>query len=161
MPRRIDDRPVYKRYLNGACRIDRLCKECGRKYIGEKNVCPTCRNEAHRKNGKFDAEYHRAYYHRRYSKSAILRGKNELTKQGPVAQLRRAAFEKQKSRIRSELLSITLAKLDPSEDTIEEIEGAGVKLINEIVLSPAMLKMEAMIQINQQSTQDGVENEKR
>lgn len=161
MPRRIDDRVVYKRYPNGACLIDRVCCECGRKYIGDRNICPTCRNAARRKNGKFDATYHRNYYHRKYSKSAILHGKGDLTKQGQLPQLRKAAWEKQKCRIRNELLAITLAKLDPNEDSIEQIEAAGVKLANEIVLSPTTLKLEAMMQISQQSTQDGVENEKR
>ena len=108
--------------------IDRVCCECGGKYRGERNTCPACHNLARRKSGKFGAEYHRNYYHKRYSKSAILRDKGELTKQGPIAQLRKAAFEKQKCRIRSELLSITIAKLNPNEDSIEQIEAAGVKL---------------------------------
>jgi hypothetical protein len=128
MPRRIEDRYVYKRYLNGACVIDRICQKCGRKYIGERNTCPPCCNEALRKNGKFSAEYHRNYYHKRYSKSAILHGKGKMTKKGQLAQLRNAAWLQQKNRIRNELLAITLAKLDPDENTIEEIEQAGVKL---------------------------------
>jgi len=128
MPRRLEDIRIYHRYPNGACVTDRICRECGHKFIGERNTCPPCRNAARRKTGKFNADYHRAYYHRRYSKSAILHDKGELTKQGPIAQLRKAAFEKQKCRIRSELLSITIAKLNPNEDTVEEIEGAGVKL---------------------------------
>jgi hypothetical protein len=148
MPRRIDDRVVYKRYPNGACLIDRVCCKCGGKYKGDRNICPTCRNAARRKNGKFDAAYHRNYYHQKLSKSAVLRGKGELTRQGPIAQLRKAAWLQQKNRIRSELLSIHIAKLNPDINTVEEIEAAGVKLANEIFLSPAILKMEAMIHIN-------------
>jgi hypothetical protein len=108
--------------------IDRLCRECGKKFVGERNTCPACHNLARRKNGKFNAEYHRAYYHRRYSKSAMLHNQGDLTKQGRIAELRKAAFEKQKTRIRNELLSISIAKLDPDNNTVEEIEGAGVKL---------------------------------
>jgi hypothetical protein len=116
------------------CVIDRICKECGKIYIGDRNICPTCRNAARRKNGNFDAEYHRNYYHKRFSKSAVMRGKGELTRHGPIAQLRKAAWLKQKNRIRHELLSITLAKLDPDNNTIEEIEQAGIKLTNEIFI---------------------------
>jgi hypothetical protein len=126
MPRRIDDRYVYKRYLNGACRIDRICKECGRKYIGERNICPTCRDKG--RHEKFGATYHKRYYHRNLSKSVIQKENDQPAKQGQMAQLRKAAFEKQKARIRAEMAAIVCAGLDPNEDSIERIEQAGVKL---------------------------------
>jgi hypothetical protein len=102
--------------------IDRLCRECGKKFVGERNTCPACHNLARRKNGKFGAEYHRNYYHKRYSKSAMLHNQGDLTKQGPIAELRKATFEKQKFRIRAELAAIVCAGLDPANDTIETIE---------------------------------------
>jgi len=103
MPKRIEDRKVYKRYLNGACFIDRVCGQCGRKFIGERNICKPCRNRNRRKSGKFNAGYHRSYYHRNLSKSALLHTQGDMAQQGQIAELRKAAWEKQRDRIWAEL----------------------------------------------------------
>lgn len=126
MPRRIEDQYVYKRYLNGACRIDRTCWECGKQYVGDRNLCPTCRDK--KRHRIFGASYHRKYYRKKLSKAVIQKDLDKPVKQDQKDQLRKAAFEKQKCRIRTELLVITLAKLDPDNNTIEEIERAGVSL---------------------------------
>jgi len=128
MPRRIDDRRIYHRYSNGQCVIDRICRECGHKYIGERNICPPCRNKARQKNGKFNAQYHRNYYHKLYSKRALLRNQGDRMRKGPVGDIRKAAFEKQKCRIQAEMTAIMRAGLDPANDTIERIQQAGVNI---------------------------------
>ncbi len=132
MPRRIDDRYVHKRYLSGACRMDRICWECGRQFIGDRNTCSICRDK--NRHRKFGAAYHRKYYRRKLSKAVIQKDKDKPVKQDQKDQLRKAAFEKQKARIRAEMAAIVCAGLDPNEDSIERIEAAGVKLSNEITL---------------------------
>jgi len=128
MPRRIDDRRIYLRYSNGMCVIDRICRECGHKFIGERNICPPCRNKARRKTGKYNAQYHRRYYHSKYSKMALLHNEGDMTRKGKIAELRKAAFEKQKCRIRAEMIAIMRAGLDPANDTIERIQQAGIQI---------------------------------
>lgn len=103
MPKRIEDRKVYKRYLNGACFIDRVCGQCGQKFIGERNICKPCRNRNRRRIGKFGADYHRDYYRSNLSKSAMLHQNGSLAPDGDIAELRQAAWEKQRDRIWAEL----------------------------------------------------------
>lgn len=128
MPRRYEDSLVYRRLSNGGCIMDRRCCECRREFIGERNICPACRNSARRKSGKFNAEYHRRYYHDFLSKAALLRRPGELSKKTEILGPRKEAFEKQKRRIQAEMKAIRKAGLDPNNDSILVIERAGVVL---------------------------------
>jgi hypothetical protein len=103
MPRRIENQKVYRRYRNGGCVIDRICCGCGDAFIGERNICPACRNLKRRRSRKFGADYHRDYYRSNLSKSAMLHQNGSLAPDGDIAELRQAAWEKQRDRIWAEL----------------------------------------------------------
>ena len=117
MPRLIENQRVYRRYRNGGCVMDRICRSCGRSYRGEHNLCQLCRNQKRRKNGKPDTEYHK-----KHSISTFLHAPGDLTQEGQIAEQRKAAFENQKERIQTQLAAIANAGLDPNEDSVETIE---------------------------------------
>ena len=73
MPTRYENGKVIKRLKNGACVMKRICNQCREGFTGERNICPQCRNERRRAEGKFGADYHNHYYHRYLSKMAMLR----------------------------------------------------------------------------------------
>jgi hypothetical protein len=123
MPRRIEEMLIHRRYSNGACAIERLCRECGKKFVGERNICPPCRNLARAKTGKFNADYHRDYYHRKYSK-AVMQQDDPLFESLETAGPKRKAFLMQKDRIRCQLAAIAQARLSPDNGTVLEIEEA-------------------------------------
>jgi hypothetical protein len=108
--------------------MDRKCTECRKSFIGERNICPPCRNRKRRQQGKFDKRYHRNYYRKFLSKAALLRRKGDLSKRKEVAGPRKEAFEKQKHRIHEEIRAIQKAGLDPDNDSIASIQRAGIIL---------------------------------
>ena len=128
MSRRIDNSMVIKRLKNGACVMRRVCKQCQKEFIGERNLCRQCCNQRRRLEGKFGAGYHRQYYRRKLSKLSFLHDKGSLSKKRTVSADRKAAFEKQHQRVRSEMAAIKKAGYDPDNDNIQTIETAGVQL---------------------------------
>ena len=128
MPRKSDDSKVIKRLKNGACVMKRICNQCREGFIGERNICPQCRNERRRAEGRFGADYHNYYYHRFLSKMAMLHDNGSFSRDRRISAARRAAFEKQKKRVLAEIEAIREAGLDPNEDYIRTIERAGVRL---------------------------------
>ena len=122
MPLRYDNNKVIKRLSNGACVMGRVCSECGKDFTGERNMCPQCRNEQRRQSGRFGADYHRNYYRRFLSKSALLHGAGTLSRDPRISGKRRAAFEIQRRRITEQIKRIRQAGLDPDNDTMQKIE---------------------------------------
>ncbi len=108
--------------------MDRICCVCRKGFVGERNICPPCRNRRRREQGKFDKTYHHDYYHKFLSKAALLRRPGELSKKTEIFGPRKEAFEKQKKRIQAELKAIRKAGLDPDNDSIQAILDAGVDL---------------------------------
>lgn len=129
MPRRYEEHLIYRRLSNGACVMDRKCSDCCQPFIGERNICPACRNRKRREEGKFDKRYHRNYYRTFLSKAALLRRKGVLSKRKEIAGPRREAFKIQQQRIWAEIRAIKKAGLTV-ENTIEEIRQAGVDLLD-------------------------------
>ena len=80
MPRKSDDSKVIKRLKNGACVMKRICNQCRKGFTGERNICPQCRNDRRRAEGKFGADYHNHYYHRYLSKMAMLHDAGTLSR---------------------------------------------------------------------------------
>ena len=128
MPTRYDNEKVIKRLKNGACVMKRICNQCREGFTGERNICPQCRNDRRRAEGKFGADYHNYYYHRYLSKMAMLHDAGTLSRNRHISAARRAAFEKQKKRVLAEIEVIREAGLDPDNDNIQTIERAGVRL---------------------------------
>ena len=95
MAKRYDNRKVIKRLANGACVMKRVCNTCGKAFVGERNTCQPCRTKQRR--------LQRRQHRRRRSKIAWLHDAGTLSKKAAVTEARKAAFEKQKERIRAEL----------------------------------------------------------
>jgi hypothetical protein len=113
---------IIERLNNGACVMKRICKQCQKEFIGERNLCPSCCNQRRRREGKFGPGYHRHYYRRKIS---ILHDKGLLSRKRDISAARKAAFRKQRNRIREEMAAIQKAGYDPENDSIFVIERAG------------------------------------
>ena len=96
MPARYDNKKVIRRCSNGACVMKRVCNQCGKPFVGERNTCQPCRTQQRR------IQRQQTYRSRR-SKIAWLHNPGTLSKKNPVTEARNAAFEKQKERIRAEM----------------------------------------------------------
>ena len=110
---------VIERLENGACVTKRICKQCGRKFVGERNLCRPCCNQQ-RLEGKFGPTYHKQYYRRRTGKAVV-----RPMQQAPG---RAAALERHQRRIRCDIETITQAGFDPDNTPLCEILDAGVEL---------------------------------
>ena len=122
MAAKYDNKKVIKRRKNGACVIERVCHQCGKEFIGERNTCPQCRNQQHLLEGKFGPTYQKQYYHRRDDKGVV----------GPMQQApgRAAALEKHQRRIRHNIEAITRAGFDPDRTPLSKVLDAGVKIVD-------------------------------
>ena len=124
-----DGTGVIKRLKNGACVKKRICKKCQKLFIGERNLCPPCQNKQRRVEGKFGSEYQRYYYR---GKLSILHDQGLLSRKRHIMAARKAAFRKQRNRIRTEMAVIRKAGYDPDNDYIRVIENAGVDYKNNV-----------------------------
>ena len=75
--------------MSRACITERVCKECGKEFVGDRFTCPQCRHEKVKASGKFGAEYHHDYYEKFLkvdSKPREIKGdvKQELRKAGAL-----------------------------------------------------------------------------
>jgi len=118
-----DNTGVIKRLKNGACVKKRICKKCQKSFIGERNLCPPCQNKQRRVEGKFGSEYQRYYYR---GKLSILHDKGLLSRKRHIMATRKAAFRKQRDRIRQEMAAIRKAGFDADIHSMRVIEAAGV-----------------------------------
>lgn len=126
--RRYEDYQVYRRYADGMCVMDRVCRRCGREYIGPRNICSKCRNEQWRSKGKFNKQYHRNYYHKKLSKKTRhVKSRGRRRFKDPHGK-RRAAYDRHMQRIWREMQAIREAGLDPDQDSMQTILSAGIKL---------------------------------
>jgi hypothetical protein len=94
--KRYDNRKVIKRLANGACVMKRVCNQCGKPFVGERNTCQPCRTQQRRIQRQ-------QTYRRRRSKITLLHDAGTLSKKNPITEARNAAFERQKKRIRAEM----------------------------------------------------------
>ena len=110
--------------MSRVCIKDRICKECGKEFAGDRYTCPQCRYEKVKASGKFGRKYHHDYY-RKYLKvdSAPRETKGDVKQE-----MRKAALARQTERIRREMKAIIAAGLSPTESTVAEIIAAGVAL---------------------------------
>lgn len=115
MPKKYRNVRIYKRERNGACVMDRQCTECRKAFIGERNLCPTCRNRRRRYQ-----------YHRRNGYFIRLRSRNDLSRKPELAGPRKAAWTRQKQRIQAEIQAIRKAGLDPDSDSVKSIQQDGI-----------------------------------
>jgi len=100
---------------------ERVCNNCHKEFVGERNICPQCRAQQWRTEGKFGPDYQKQYYRRRDDKAVV----------GPMQQApgRAAALEKHQQRIRHNIEAITQAGFNPDKTPLNEILEAGVELI--------------------------------
>ena len=110
--------------MSRVCIKDRVCKECGKEFTGDRWTCPQCRYKTVKASGKFGAEYHHKYY-RKFLK---VDSEPRETKGDVKDELRRAALARQTERIHREMAAITAAGLSPTESTVADIIAAGVAL---------------------------------
>ena len=96
--------------MSRACIKDRVCKECGKEFVGDRYTCPQCRHEKVKASGKFGRKYHHDYY----EKFLKVDSEPRETKGGVKQQMRRAALARQTERIHREMAAITSAGLDPA-----------------------------------------------
>jgi hypothetical protein len=121
MPKKIKKEKIIKRRKNGACVIERVCHQCHKEFVGERNTCSPCRAQQWRTEGKFGPAYQRQYY-RRPDKAV-----NRPMQQAPG---RAAALERHQRRIRCNIEAITQAGFAPDTTPLSEILDAGVRLDN-------------------------------
>jgi hypothetical protein len=126
MPKRHKKEKIIKRLTNGACVMERVCKKCRKKFVGERNICQPCQNNLRQFEGKFVTAYNRQYYRQRRSKVAILHDQGSLSRDIPFTAERKKALEIQKKRIREQLAMIKRAGYDPDNDSAGMIERAGI-----------------------------------
>ncbi len=110
--------------MSRVCIKDRICKECGKAFTGDRYTCPQCRHKTVKASGKFGRKYHHDYYEK------FLKVDSEPREiKGDVKQeLRREALARQTERIHREMKAISAAGLSPTESTVAEIIAAGVAL---------------------------------
>jgi hypothetical protein len=96
MPARYDNKKVIRRCSNGACVMKRVCNNCGKAFVGERNTCQPCRTNQRRIQRQ-------QTYRRRRSKITLLHDAGTLSKKNPITEARNAAFERQKQRIWAEM----------------------------------------------------------
>ena len=116
MPKMIKKEKIIKRRSNGACVAERVCTNCGKTFVGERNTCSQCR--AQQWQSKFGPGYQKMCYHRRPGKVVV-----RLPLQSPG---RAAALEKHQRRIRHNIEAITQAGFDPDRTPLNKILEAGV-----------------------------------
>ena len=121
MAARYDDKKLIKRRKNGACIMERVCHQCQKEFVGERNTCSQCRGQQWRTEGKFGPAYQRQYY-RRPDK-----GVSRPMQQAPG---RAAALERHRQRIHREIEAITQAGFNPDTTPLTEILDAKVRLDN-------------------------------
>ena len=121
MPARYENDKVIKRLKNGACVMKRVCNQCGKAFIGERNTCQPCRTQQRRIQRKLGAAACR-----RRSKVGVLHDAGTLSKKNLMTETRNAAFEKQKQRIHAQMGVIVKAGLDPDKNSVRAIVAAGV-----------------------------------
>ena len=121
MPKRYDNKKVIKRRKNGACVTERVCHQCQKEFVGERNTCPQCRSRKWRAEGKFGPDYQKQYYRR--PEKVVAR----VLQQVPG---RAAALERHQQRIRRNIEAITQAGFDHEKTPLSEILDAGVPLDN-------------------------------
>ena len=115
------ERMIIKRRSNGACVAERVCHQCQKEFVGERNTCSQCRGQQWRTEGKFGPAYQRQYY-RRPDK-----GVSRPMQQAPG---RAAALERHRQRIHREIEAITQAGFNPDTTPLTEILDAKVRLDN-------------------------------
>ena len=142
MPKRYEEKLIIRRNAKGECFMKRVCKRCGKDFIGERNTCPQCRYAKQKATGKYGKKYHRRYYKKFLSKTAISQN-DKPKKSGTIPDKRRAAFEKQKRCIEAEIASIEAVGMTVN-DSVAEIEAAGVVLDNSSMGTPFQLVNLAM-----------------
>ena len=125
MAAKYDNKKVIERRSNGACVMERVCNECRKEFVGERNLCQRCQNNQRLFEGKFVTAYNRQYYRQRRSKFAMLHDTGSLSRDIPFSAEREKAFERQKKRIRAQLALIKKAGYDPDNDSAGMIERAG------------------------------------
>ncbi len=110
--------------MSRACIKDRICKECGKEFVGDRYTCPQCRYKTVKASGKFGRAYHHAYY----DKFLKVDSEPRETKSDVKDELRRAALARQTERIRGEMAAIRQAGLDPDTTCVAEILDKGVRI---------------------------------
>ena len=116
------DRMIIRRRKNGVCVAERVCLQCGKEFVGERNTCPQCRSQQWRTEGKFGPDYQKQCYRRR--------DKNAVAQPMQQAPGRAAALEKHQQRIRHNIETITQAGFDPDKTPLNEILDAGVQIVD-------------------------------
>lgn len=101
---------VYRRLRDGSCVMKRTCRQCRKDFVGDRNVCPDCRNQRRRREWTKMKRYNRPRQPRQ------------------VNPLRESALAMQERRIHAEIEAIRRAGLDPDNDSIQTILNAGVVL---------------------------------
>ena len=96
--------------MSRVCIKDRVCKECGKEFAGDRFTCPQCRYKTVKASGKFGRKYHHDYYH----KFLKVASEPRETKGDVKQEMRRAALARQAERIHGEMEAITSAGLDPA-----------------------------------------------
>ena len=110
--------------MSRVCIKDRVCKECGKEFVGDRYTCPQCRYKTVKASGKFGAEYHRKYYDRHLKADSKPREPKGDVKQ----EMRREALARQTERIHREMAAIIAAGLSPTEDSVAAILDKGVRI---------------------------------
>lgn len=110
--------------MSRVCVKDRVCKQCGKAFVGDRYTCPQCRHENVKAGGKFGWKYHHDYYHKFLKVDSWPRETKGDVKQ----EMRRAALARQTERIHGEMAAIIAAGLSPTESTVADIIAAGVAL---------------------------------
>ena len=125
MAGRYDNKKVIERRSNGACVTERVCNNCQKAFVGERNTCSQCRTKERRLKRKFGPVYQKQYYRRKIS---ILHDKGLLSRNRHVVAVRKAALRKQRNRIREEMAVIKRAGFDPDRTPLCKRLDAGVQL---------------------------------
>ena len=114
--------------MSRACIKDRVCKECGKEFAGDRYTCPQCRYKTVKASDKFGRKYHHDYYHKFLKVDSEPRETRGDVKQ----EMRRAALARQTERIHREMAAIIAAGLDPATTPVQTIIDAGIRLDNSI-----------------------------
>ena len=81
--------------------MKRVCNQCQKAFVGERNTCQPCRTKQRRIQRQLGAAACR-----RRSTITLLHDAGTLSKKNPITEARNAAFEKQKNRIWAEMAVI-------------------------------------------------------